>query len=573
MAPRASLALLLLLGGCFPSGEGVDPPTDRTVYFPVGLALDADASHLFIANSDFDLQYNAGTVESWDLVALRDVLPRGCRADADCNADTEVCDTSSELGRVPSYWCVEKGPSSSDRTSDPEHALAGPACGKLGELSGAERQLYPGRCRWIAPQQRFANPFHAEHDRVHRASVRIGAFATDVVYRPRPATAPASDWTGRLFVPVRGDATLHWIDVQGDGALECGQNEPGQDNACAGDHRRGNNPAAENTRGDSLLPEPFGIDADHDASFVMITNQTSSALGLFQNAWGEGAGLDNGPTYQFTLQFSAGQPMGLGAVPKPWADIAAGRSAGPDFITSFRGAAVLQLVRVYADSDSSPPRPYAKAIENVRILANANGGDSRGLALDPTLRRAEEERCAARYGVDAACATDPACAGAVGPEYQQCLEQADAVPLDVLVTNRLPASLLAGQTFRQRIDQAGSSDLPAIQVAIALGYGPARVVVGNVTTSSGERERRAFAVCFDSRRVVVYDPARQRIETEILTGRGPQAFVVDEENALAYVAHFTDSYIGVVDLDQRHLRTYGSIIGSVEKPIAPRSSK
>jgi hypothetical protein len=573
MAPRASLAFIFLLGGCFPSGEGVDPPTDRTVYFPVGLALDADASHLFIANSDFDLQYNAGTVESWDLVALRDLLPRGCRADDQCDTDTEVCDTSSELGRVPSYWCVTRGPAASDVTSDPEHALAGPACGKIGELSAAERQLIPGRCRWILPQQRFTNPFHPEHGVVHRASVRIGAFATDVVYRARPAAAPASARTGRLFVPVRGDATLHWIDVQDDGALECGQNEPGQDSACADDHRRGNNPAAENTRGDSLLPEPFGIDADRDASFVMITNQTSSALGLFQNAWTEGGGLDNGPTYQFTLQFSSGQPMGLGAVPTPWADIAAGRTGGPDFITSFRGAAVLELVRVYPDTNSSPPRPYAKAIESVRILANANGGDSRGLALDATLRRTEELRCAARYGIDEACAIDPACAGAVGSDYQQCLEQAGAVPLDVLVTNRLPASLLAGQTQRQTIEQPGSLDLPAIQVAIALGYGPARVVVGNVTTASGARERRAFAVCFDSRRVVVYDPDRQRIETEILTGRGPQAFVVDEENALAYVAHFTDSYIGVVDLDQRHLRTYGSIIGSVERPIAPRSSK
>ena len=80
---------------------------------------------------------------------------------------------------------------------------------------------------------------------------------------------------------------------------------------------------------------------------------------------------------------------------------------------------------------------------------------------------------------------------------------------------------------RQSLDQPGAADIPAIQLAMALGYGPARVVVGPIVNTKGERERRAFAVCFDSRRVVVYDIERQRIDTEILTGRGPQAFVVD----------------------------------------------
>jgi hypothetical protein len=560
MARRASLALLLLLGGCFPSGEGVDPPTDRSVYFPVGLALDADASHLFIANSDFDLQYNSGTISSFSLDAVRALLPQACTVDADCtNPEKPRCDALAPgdapvPGDPASYWCV----------ADTGN-YQGP-CGTLGELSPSDRQLYPGRCRWMLPQR----------DGILVDSVRIGAFATDIVYRTRPPAAAGAE-QGRLFVPVRGDATLHWVDVLERGGvpgrLECGQSEPGQDGECAGDHRRGNRPAAENTRGDSLLPEPFGIDADEAASFVMLTNQTSSALGLFQNTWGEGSGLDNGPTYQFTLQLTDGQPMGVGAMPRPWADFAPGRNQGPDFLTSFRGNAQLQLVRVYPDADSNPPRPYTKAVEAVRILANANGADSRGLAIDGSLRRIQEQICAERYGIDLACAIDPDCEANQNPDFRACLNTAAAVPLDVLVTNRAPASLLVGHTQRQTLEQPGPLDIPAIQLAMALGYGPARVVVGPVINAKGERERRAFAVCFDSRRVVIYDIERQRIDTEILTGRGPQAFVVDAEHALGYVAHFTDSYIGVVDLDQRHPLTYGSIIGSIEQPLAPRSSK
>ena len=51
----------LLAGGCFPSGEGISPRTEQ-LYFPVGLALDETASHLYIVSSDFDLQFNAGSL-------------------------------------------------------------------------------------------------------------------------------------------------------------------------------------------------------------------------------------------------------------------------------------------------------------------------------------------------------------------------------------------------------------------------------------------------------------------------------------------------------------------------------
>ena len=68
MAPRAATTLVLLAGllpaACFPPGEGIAPP-GRDIYFPVGLSVDEQRNFLFIVNSDFDLQYNAGTVQSW----------------------------------------------------------------------------------------------------------------------------------------------------------------------------------------------------------------------------------------------------------------------------------------------------------------------------------------------------------------------------------------------------------------------------------------------------------------------------------------------------------------------------
>jgi hypothetical protein len=572
MAERAWLASVLLLAGCFPSGAGVDPPNDRSVYFPVGLAIDGDARHLYIANSDFDLQYNAGTLENWDLDALRAHLPVTCASDADCG-DGQLCDTASPADHahnpIPSGWCVAN-------TGTPDAPKAGSPCPYSRETSQAERELYPGRCASIDPQS------GAGGSPIHLSSVHIGAFATDLIYRARPAPDEAGH-TGRLFLPVRGDATLHWIDVTAvadDGSpsprLDCGQVEPGADGACAADHRRGNDAGAENTRGLTMLPEPFGIDADAAGDWIMITNQSSSATGLFQNLWGSGSGFDNGPSYQYTVAGLSGQPMGVAAVPRSLAAVALGEPDLPEFLVSLRGSTQLDLLRVYPDSGSNPPRPYAKAPDSTIIIANANGSDSRGMAVDALERNTEERRCAARNGVSDECAStksncpddgDPAYAA-----YVACVQGAATVPLGVFVTNREPASLLVGQT-RTVIADLASYDVPTFQNSVPLDLGPARVVTGEITNASGEREPRAFALSFDSRRVLIYDIARGQAEGEIITGRGPQAIAIDGAHALAYVAHFIDSYIGVVDLDQRHTATYGVMIAMIERPVAPRASK
>jgi hypothetical protein len=90
---------------------------------------------------------------------------------------------------------------------------------------------------------------------------------------------------------------------------------------------------------------------------------------------------------------------------------------------------------------------------------------------------------------------------------------------------------------------------------------------------NGELETRVFVVCFDSRRVFVFDPLRRRIEVEILTGRGPQALVVDTPRKLLYVGHFTDSYVGVYSLDLAFPATYGTMLGTLGQPKSPRASK
>src|SRR5437763_2865801 len=64
---------IALGGGCYVNNEGYAPPT-KAFYFPTGLAVSPGRTALYVANSDFDLQYNGGTVQVIDLGWVRPKL-------------------------------------------------------------------------------------------------------------------------------------------------------------------------------------------------------------------------------------------------------------------------------------------------------------------------------------------------------------------------------------------------------------------------------------------------------------------------------------------------------------------
>ena len=507
----------VLLSGCFGPGQGVEVPQDQ-IYFPVGLTLDESSKHLFVVSSDFDLQFNGGAVQSYELARLFAALPVRCTVDEDC------------AGAPMGGHCQQAGMCAADEGATP--------C-LQGDRVDADRLLFPGRCQPIDPG--------GLRDSSKKTTVKIGAFATDSILRAPPeedkryASAPE-----RLFVPVRGDSTLHWIDVT-NGELECGQ-ATSAEGACDDAHRAGDDPN-ENVRGLKLNAEPFAIDASQDGRNIVVTNQTSGTASLFTNDWT----APSGPKLAFALASDQipQSPVGIAAVPQP---LAPGEAADPNdaFMMTFRNAAQVRLFRFAPDGVLDPAtsdnesRPYLVDGGGVSIDANSVGSDSRGLAIDDSARAAAKARCAEG---DATCASD-----------------AGLVPLDVYVANRAPSSLLIGRTRPPQ-------EYPYFFQSVPLTAGPSRVIVGQVTTPSGASETRVFVACFDSRRVFVYDPQRSRIETEILTGRGPHAMVVDSSRRLLYVGHFTDSYVGVYSLDLASPATYGTLLGTLGTPKPPRTSK
>ncbi len=513
------------LSGCFPPGDGKEPELSQ-IYFPVGIAVSPGATRMYVANSNFDLQFNAGSLQVYDLDALRARLPVYCTSDASCG-DGERCDLdpTEENSDAPSHWCVaSSGPN------------AGRPCGVASETTPAERILAPGRCA----------PFDPTSGGVILEAVEIGAFATDVIYRQNP-NGPG----GRLYIPVRGDATLHWIDVDDDTEpsvgleLDCGQS--GKNSACDDEHRRGDDPDA-NIRGVRMPPEPFAVAADALARSIVVTHQSDGAVSLFVDGF-----TGEGPRLEFVLGGLATGAVGIASIPQPKIVDLEEDFFQPGYLVTFRNSPEVRQLRVFFDDvNNSTPRPFIQNTGGAGVTANASGIDSRGIGVDPSQRQACESACA---DADTDCADE--CAG---------------IPLDIFIANRSPATLLLGRTRPNR-SASSSDDFPQFFDTLPLDFGPSRVVVGSVLGESGDPEVRVFVITFDARKIYIVDPDSRRVERVIDTGRGPHSFAVDPVNGLGFVGHFTDSYVGVIDLDKRHGRVFGTVISSMGVPTPPRAAR
>ena len=546
MRTRYALAGLLL-AACYSTGEGIAPPLQK-IYFPVGLAVSDDHRRMYIASSDFDLQFNAGSLQVIDLERVREIIPVECTSDADCRNGLK-CDDG---GTSASHFCVDD---------------SGEPCGAFGDQSSGNRVLVPGRCAAVdlLNPQDGGSPILVD-------AVGIGAFATDIALTRGP------DGQQRLLVPVRGESSLHYIDIADDGSLECGQDASHPE--CDQEHRVGTDPD-QTSRGVRMPPEPFAIAASADGEAIAVTHQTGGEVSLFVQDlqhW------EFGPRLEYVTSGLPTRALAIASVPDPAivererdASEANGSLLGsgtldpwpPGFLVGYGNAAQLDLLRFFPDSSADPSRPYLQLSATVALTANVVGTDTRGIAFDDAERRRCETSCADHGDAEL---TDA---------HRQCLADCASLPVAVYATSRSPASLLVGATLPDTW-QTPNRDVPRFYDTIPLPTGPSRVYVAPIISSQGQIEQRVFVVCFDSRRIAVYDPIRRRIERFITTGRGPHAMAFDwvapDESgqggySLAYIAHFTDSYVGVVQLDARAARTYGEIVLSLAPATAPRASK
>ena len=455
---------------CYSAGAGTSPPPN-TFYFPVGLAVSRDGNFLYAANSDFDLQWNGGTLQSYNLAALKR-------------------DTINLI-----QWNLKGTP--------PSPAL--PLTLPPSPLNGM------GGCRAVPPGngvplgQSCSPP--ADSTRYNVDSVIIGAFATDLQFS---TVTPGN----RLFMPVRGNASLTWADVNPTtGQIDCGQDRGG-DNRCDSRHQAGSADEPNNTRMQSMPGEPFGMAQTMDGTAIAITHQTDTKASLLLSGLGPGKPID--PSMQFVLDGLPTGGIGLAAVPhdvdllgNPPCEITSDTlpCVRPAFLETNRNTAEIDLLRYHDDDmtgdSSSNHRPFLQREGVLLISSNAIGTDSRGIVIDPTPRLA----CKAAGGDPATCAK---------------------LPARVFFASRTPPALAIGEIGGTPSTGGGyDPDRLVLTGNVPLPSGPSNVYLAPIIDQTGRFSVRVFVTIFDPvNQIAVYDPDGGNLDL-INVGQGPFAMAFD----------------------------------------------
>lgn len=516
----AGLTSLTLTTACFSPGDGVSPPLDAVIY-PVGVALSASGDRLYVANSDFDLRYNGGSVVAVDAKAVRALLPEYCRTDVDCGRNGDCDGANGTLFGV----CVDG---------------RGSMCGDLGDKAVGEQAFTPGLCK----------PVGLQGSELVVGGVRTAPFSTDLRYVQ--FQDQAGETRARLLLPVRGDASLHWMDVEGAKGefreLDCGQAQSSDGGSCDEKHRVGNEDSEATSAGLKLSPEPASIGVSTDGRVAIVGHQTWGRIALFTNR-------DDRPHLEEVFEGVGYSPMAAAPLPPP---LQPEPGLMSDFLVSYLLSSstdprpYVELIRVWSGSENAYLQRGGKAY----LTTNQSGYDSRGIVVDSTTRQACVAQCACEEQAS---------------DCTACSDDCATSPISVFLASRGPDSIVVGK-IADKVATGEEARLPDFESTVSLRGGPSRLTAGSIINELGEPERRVFVLSFDTGTLTIYNPQSGEIETRVTVGRGPQSVTVDSENGLAYVALFTDSYVSVVDLDKRH-STFGLVMLNLGTPTPPVSSK
>jgi hypothetical protein len=615
LAARRRLALGLLiaplaiipaiLAACYSTGDG-SPPPPAAFYFPVGMTVSRGGNVLYVVNSDFDLQWNGGTIQSYDLHAIR--------------RDAAISAAGYSLSpQLP----FPEGGGLREFLDGGTSAEAGAA------LCPGGPGLFLADGGLISPCAPFINSSFYERD-----SVTIGAFATDIQLSP---------WGNRLYVPVRGDASLTWLTVAPDlggpalpsqvacdaagGAancyapftLQCGQATNG--GRCDATHHSGVNPYEPgNTRNVTMPGEPFAMAQTADGTAIVMTHQSEGETSLFLTGLTPDGGSASPSTPSMQFVVDAGLPLGgdgIGAIPHDPAafgcqvDSDAGciKFPNPAFIETNNTAAQLNLIRYYSDDgttvfpDAAAPeanlpfgtslqRPFIAVEGTFGLTALSSGTDSRGIVFDTSARLA----CEHMYSP-------------TNPKYGDCAR----IPARSFFANRTPAALVIGSVGQPSYTDPANYNADTFSVFSQPGIpdvGPSRVYLAPIIDADGDYALRVFVVCFDGNAVDIFNPDTGLQEARIAVGAGPFALAFDPYDPLdvalhahvqplppkapltesftpaagakaidiplpkyrfLYIASFTNSYVQVVDLDNSEpsKTTFETVVYTLGTPSVP----
>jgi DNA-binding beta-propeller fold protein YncE len=417
----AVTALTWLCAGCPATGDEIRPPRDQ-LYFPTGMDISPDQRTLFVANANSDLRYDSGAIEILDLNRIDDLIEQ---------------------------WLTSGQPPDG---TDCEVDLAVPYTLVCDESEAIRAD----------------------------GGVRIGNFATELKVQTLE-----DEGALRLFVAVRGDPSLTWVDYDvEERTLYCGEDDddfPECDEA----HR------LLQIRDDEDLPtfpdEPFGLFVDSQNGYAVVTHLSNAAVSL-ANA------PPNGDTPVLTDAignlFQFGDDGQRGAVGT------AGRLPGSAndriYVTSRRESRVQTLVVTRAAG-------FPQLIPTEFFFMRGTVGpssDGRGIAFS-----ADGERA--------------------------------------YIVNRFPAMLHVFDTSLDVLGVPRNEFVASVELCSE---------ASNLTVAPTERGDRIFVACFRNGQIWSIDPRGAVVDSIIEVGRGPHALVVAPERNRLYVTNNLESTVAVVDL-------------------------
>jgi hypothetical protein len=507
LRPVAALATLAVVVGASACRASLDEPSNdpqaAQFYYPAGIAKDPELPYLYVSNANSDLKFGGGTVQVVDLARF------SCAVEF-----------------------FRNGPSDDLRRR----------CPKAEEDAVA--------CEWDPLDPIIVNCDEARF-LLADSTVKLGNFAGNIVVQRTGL------YTRRLFVSVRGDPSVTWIDVD----LNLAPTEHARVLNCFDPSTRQANanrpPIVDLTRNE---PPPVGCDTSHLLQTFLCVGSPGCTAGNnvfppepFGLAADDGV-LPDGSEYhrllvahqqtgQVSLIDTTSGPVVVHVSPPLFLSDQSGRRGAFALAPQMPGQ---HDTTWYVTSTVTPRLDTFRVTESGFIVPSvtvpltglfSSGVDVRHIAFEAGGQRA-------------------------------------------FVSQGSPPSVLVLDTRVRR--DAGQSATPVNQVvdAIPVCQGASTLVARPtfVPASGGApgfTQTRLFVVCFATGQIVEVDPDLARVNDAILVGRGPNQIVFDDTpdlvpNQRAWVNNFLESSIGLIDLVPGSL-TEKRMIARIGLPVPPKN--
>ena len=475
---RLALGFLLVSGAVSAScvnkdGEDLVP---QLMSFPIAIELSKDQDDegkprfLYVSSSNFALQYNSGNVQSYDIEKMLDGIRSGC-VGAGIN---QACLEDDFEGDINDDVCVCDPESDADCVAVP-----------------------PDRCSVVPAELQFRDP---------GAALRLipveGLIPGEVVIGSFSDGMGVSTDGRRIYIPVRSDANLTYIDVNEQGQLACG-GAFGERHTCQAAYRSGSEEQVNPTVEDLYLP-PDPVDVyvgdlaadfappgseDEEAfqgDYILMAHREGAASMFFDQLRPGGPEPQKRPRLAASLEELAPEQVTITYEPN------AKRAWIPSALST-------QVTRVGIGIDGDPTQSYLFDAGTLFVTGLDTGTSNRDIRFDPRPDR------------DLA-----------------------------YIVSRAPEALVVART------NVAGGDLDMVgQVSVCRD--PSRVQLAEVPARGGTVVL-AFVSCFLSRRVDVIDTDKLQGITTLSNVSGAFEFVLDGPRLLMYTADFSTSVLRVASL-------------------------